>query len=331
MIETNRDGSVLFLSCDLQNSTQFKQSSAAAAHQEWVPTFLAFYNEFPAALGEIIADRFPYLTGQLTLWKAVGDELIFTCRLIAESQCCDAIDAWVAAMDRFESNVLQKTPMTLKGGAFLATVPFPDRQVAIPRRDVETGSELDAEKLNESILARDVDPADYLLDYVGPSIDTGFRILKFAAHRYFVMTVDVAHLVFAHSVASDIPRDAYFLGTHRLKGVWEGRPYPVFALARELGDIPSQALALALGASDLVDDEYPSCPATNAVDALVAYRHSPSWPGVVHLDAARDDEFAADPRVVAQRIHLNRLQDDSEKPLVTGDAGEGDIDRLPLT
>jgi hypothetical protein len=232
----NRDGSILFLSCDLENSTQFKQSLTDG----WIATFLAFYTEFPSLLATQITDACAALQDRLSLWKAVGDELIFSVRIQSEQECSDAVDAWLATMLAFESQyLLRKTPMTLKGGAFLATVPSPDRRVAIPRtvQMVDDRSQLDAEALNEARL-NGADPSEqfaakFSADFVGPSIDTGFRVLSYASRRYFVLTVEVAHVLFKHysdQVWND--RRAYLVGTKILKGVWSGRPYPVFALAR---------------------------------------------------------------------------------------------------
>jgi hypothetical protein len=79
----------------------------------------------------------------------------------------------------------------------------------------------------------------------------------------FVLTVEVAHLVFKHynDDKTKRGRQAYLLGTHSLKGVWGGRPYPVFAISRPLeAPTPEQLLAKAFGDGDnpgLVTDEYP--------------------------------------------------------------------------
>jgi hypothetical protein len=194
----NQDGSILFLSCDLQNSTQFKQKSAS---KEWIATFLAFYTEFPALLSTEIAGSCPSLQDRLLLWKAIGDELIFSVRIQSERECSDAVDVWLAAMLAFEkAHLLVKTPMTLKGGAFLATVPSPDRRVAIPRTVGRADrSQLDPEAMNESTLNEAIDEDEFTgrfaMDFVGPSIDTGFRVLKFASRRYFVLTAEVAHVL----------------------------------------------------------------------------------------------------------------------------------------
>jgi hypothetical protein len=316
----NQDGSILFLSCDLQNSTQFKQKSADG----WVATFLAFYSEFPALLATKVTESYPVLRDRLSLWKAIGDELIFSIRIQSEQECSDAIDAWLATMLTFESqHLLRKTPMTLKGGAFLATVPAPDRRVAIPRtvQISDGGSQLDAESVNEATL-NGADPSgdfaiNFAMDFVGPSIDTGFRVLKFASRRYFVLTVEVAHLLFKHyndQVRSD--RRAYLLGTHVLKGVWNSQPYPLFALARDLeAPTPAQSLAVAFGNSPLITDEYPSCKPSDVLEAVAAYRAAEGWQGAVHVPDAHDTGFQQHPVGTEVRRILDGLIDTSEDPV----------------
>lgn len=312
----NQDGSILFLSCDLQNSTQFKQKSVDG----WIATFLAFYSEFPSLLATKITDSYPDLRDRLSLWKAIGDELIFSVRLQSEKECSDAIDAWLATMLMFETqHLLGKTPMTLKGGAFLATVPSPDRRVAIPRtvQIVDDRSQRDAEATNEATLNNAEASGDFAMDFVGPSIDTGFRVLKFASRRYFVLTVEVAHLLFKHysdGVQGD--RRAYLLGTHVLKGVWSGQPYPVFALARELEKpTPAQSLAAAFDNSALITDEYPSCKPHDALEAIAAYRGSDGWQGAVHVPNAHDGSFRKHPVGADVRKRLDDLIDTSEDRL----------------
>jgi hypothetical protein len=337
----NQDGSILFLSCDLQNSTQFKQKSADA----WVATFLAFYSEFPSLLATRVTESYPDLRDRLSLWKAIGDELIFSVRIQSEQECSDAIDAWMETMLEFEiQHLLDKTPMTLKGGAFLATVPSPDRRVAIPRtvQISDGGSQLDAEETNEATLNAAETVGDFAInfamDFVGPSIDTGFRVLKFAARSYFVLTVEVAHLLFKHynDDKTKRGRQAYLLGTHSLKGVWGGRPYPVFAISRPLeAPTPEQLLAKAFGDGDnpgLVTDEYPHRTPSEVLAAIEAYRSAEGWQGAVHAPDAHEPDFKQHQAVIDVRQYLDNLNDTSEDPLnQSEDQGEENLvdDDLP--
>ncbi|MGU3652854.1 hypothetical protein [Mycolicibacterium sp. A43C] len=325
----NRDGSILFLSCDLQNSTQFKQSE----ENDWIKTFLAFYTEFPSILSAEVAKSCSGLSGRLSLWKAIGDELIFSVLIDSEQECSDAVDVWLAAMLAFEhQHLLSKTPMTLKGGAFLATVPAPDRRVAIPRtvRAKEDESQRDAEAANEETLneAPEEGAVEFAMDFVGPSIDTGFRVLKYATRRYFALTVEVAHLLFKHySDQEQRERRAHLVGTHVLKGVWGGKPYPVFALERELGEtVPSQALAAAFDDSTLITDEYPSRKPSDVLEAISTYRTATGWKGAVHTPDAHAAVFQNHQPAVDMRSRLdNDFFDTSEDSLVAEvDPGEED-------
>lgn len=326
----NHDGSILFLSCDLQNSTQFKQKSE---NKDWVATFLAFYTEFPALLSTKIASACPALQGRLRLWKAIGDELIFSIRIRSERECSDAIDVWLAAMRAFETeHLVGKTLMTLKGGAFLATVPSPDRRVAIPRAVGSADrSQLDAEAVNEQTLNYATDEnafaAEFAMDFVGPSIDTGFRVLKYASRRYFVLTVEAAHILFKHYSNEEMDhRHAYLVGTHELKGVWGGQPYPVFAVARDLGQqVPAQALALAFEDTARITDEHPHCKPHDVLAAIAAYRDDKDWRGAVFVPDAVWAGFQDHSAAVDARNRLDGLIDTSEDRLdVSDDPGTED-------
>ena len=236
-------------------------------------------------------------------------------------------------------HLLEKTPMTLKGGAFLATVLSPDRRVAIPRTVQISGggSQLDVEKTNEATLNSADATSDFAIsfamDFVGPSIDTGFRVLEFAARGYFVLTVEVAHLLFKHYIDDSTKSDrrAYLLGTHSLKGVWGGRHYPVFAIARTLeAPTPEQLLARAFGDGDnpgLVTDEYPHRTPGEVLEAIEAYRSADAWQGAVHVPGAQEPLFALHQPVIDTRWYLDNLTDTSEESFDNNE-DQGDEDSV---
>ena len=73
-----------------------------------------------------------------------------------------------------------------------------------------------------------------LRDYVGPSIDTGFRLGAFSSSRKCILSIDLAYLL-SHvsgnltSVDPPLKHFTYFYeGKHVLKGVNNGSPYPIF-------------------------------------------------------------------------------------------------------
>ena len=161
--------SLLFLSCDIVGSTRFKQSMAL-----WQKTFLTFYREFPQVLGDLTAEA--NFEPDFMLWKPVGDELIFTVHVRDEAEIFHAVRLWLEAMDKYERESLEDTPLATKGGAFIATFPGPDSESSIPRNPTIETSDKGVFELNAEALASRSD--DYMYDYFGPSIDTGFRVFS---------------------------------------------------------------------------------------------------------------------------------------------------------
>ncbi len=67
------------------------------------------------------------------------------------------------------------------------------------------------------------------VDYIGPSIDTGFRLSSYSSGRKFVVSVDVAYFLSMTQIAGEVERhDLYYDGAASLKGVIGGSNYPIF-------------------------------------------------------------------------------------------------------
>ncbi|RRD61349.1 hypothetical protein [Leucobacter sp. OH1287] len=242
--------SVLFLSADLVGSTDYKQK-----HTGWQRVFLSFYHEFPEKIeqakeellsAELKNEDERYIP-EFKLWKAVGDELIFEVHINHERTAVNAVRIWLSALSIYEQNVLSDNDtktLALKGSGFIATFPGPDSESTIPRRiDKETKeSDEDVVTINDERLRGKRAYTKYHYDYFGPSIDTGFRIASKASHRYFTISVEVAlclALTAYDATASQKPiwlhelKDLVYHGEIVFKGVWSGRPYPLFAIDRQ--------------------------------------------------------------------------------------------------
>ncbi|WP_285026094.1 hypothetical protein [Plantibacter sp. ME-Dv--P-122b] len=230
-------------------STSYKQAKPG-----WQKIFLSFYREFPQFLVE--ADRrrsaIDGLETGFSLWKAVGDELIFEVDVKTELAVGRAVRVWLDAISFYERDVLSDVSLALKGGAFIATFPGPDSESTIPRQPTIEQSADSVVRLNDKALSGTRTPSKYLYDYFGPSIDTGFRVYSLSTQRNFTLSIEVAWAmaVSAHGEAADPdnPRlhavdDFAFLGGHFLKGVWGGRDYPVFAIDRHYHDPVNKAMA----------------------------------------------------------------------------------------
>lgn len=284
--------SKLFLSVDLTGSTAFKQRPFDP-QSPWQKVFLHFYREFPQVLhqqqqGDLAAGLV------FELWKAVGDELLFTCEVRSERDVFNAVRLWIKAMSKFTATGLDGyTSLGVKGAAFLGTFPGPDHESTIPRRPDIEESGRDVLVLNEeAVTAEKRESEKYLFDYFGPSIDTGFRIASQSRPRYLPISLEVAYALSVvqnhHNADEDQYRspDLKLLDSIELKGVWGGRQYPVFALDLQYRDPIHVALA------ELRSERYDN----GAILKLCksAY-HSAGWPCRMYLPDAINEDFKALP------------------------------------
>lgn len=291
----------LFLSCDLIGSTAYKQRRSHHPQAPWQKVFLQFYWEFPQQLRLLQSDKAhrDARNLQFTLWKAVGDELLFTCDVRCETDVYAAVRLWVATMQEYASKSLSDkliaagdgARLGVKGGAFIATFPGPDSESSIPRRPDIDRTGRDVVDLNNDALSGTRNPDDYLYDYFGPSIDTGFRLFHESKSRYFTLSVEVAYVLATLHVARGRRRRAsddlvLRLGAE-LKGVWGGRTYPVFALDLESEDHIHRAFAVF---------EPPRDGVARVLDLCRACYHSANWPFHVYLpEARRNSPFLVPP------------------------------------
>ncbi|MEN0083163.1 MAG: hypothetical protein AAGC66_00210 [Leifsonia sp.] len=280
---------MLFLSADLVGSTQYKQKGAG-----WQTIFLSFYREFPQFLANANRTALETYgsTSEFTLWKAIGDELIFEVVVKDEYEVSRAVRVWLQAITAYEEQSLSEEGLALKAGAFIATFPGPDSESTIPRSPGSEVSDAPVILLNDKALAHAGrrQHSKYQYDYFGPSIDTGFRVVTTASRRYFTMTIEVAwalamaaHLRQA-ALESDSPHtvtDVVFRGSQVLKGVWKGREYPVFAIDRECADPVNRAVAK-LGGPELDAMKIIEvCDACSAED----------WPFGIYLPNSTQEKF----------------------------------------
>lgn len=223
--------SELFLSCDLVGSTSYKQKIAG-----WQDGFLAFYRQFSQKVGDVQGEMGTDLS--FDLWKPVGDELIFTVRVREEHDVYWALRVWLESMLRYDATLAKDTTMSTKGGAFIATFLGLDSESAIPRNPQSETSDKPSVLLNDVALGGKRNHTKYLYDYFGPSIDTGFRITSGCTPRYFTLSVETAwaFLLAARDDKDLVNTDMEFLGTRALKGVSDGREYPLFAIDRRCSD-----------------------------------------------------------------------------------------------
>jgi hypothetical protein len=249
----------IFLSVDIVGSTAFKQAakdrslSGGARDVEpppaepWFSPIAQFYRGIERTFAKEwaicveLSDKVSWPTGAAPeLWKSVGDELIYTKLLTDHREALTTVNAWMKTVDSYRARLKdQFKTLDLKSTAWIAGFPVHNAEV-IFRSSAQgfrdTKDEDDEVFSNLSLLHEfytSEDNRSLTRDYIGPAIDTGFRLSELSTPRRFVISVELA-LMLVHAVRTQPHQYAYetlrffFEGRHSLKGVFGGTPYPVF-------------------------------------------------------------------------------------------------------
>ena len=260
----------LFMSVDITGSTQFKQllshphrKSASTTKDDgedgipaepWLSPILEFYEQISTIFGEQwkavakhVADEADDcdMGDRPTVWKAVGDELIFSKVLTDHRQAYMSVLAWLRTVQDYRVRIKEHSgSLDLKCAAWIAGFPINNAEVILDHQSPagltgpDDGDYIlgNLSRLHEYSQRAQGDGASGkggIRDFIGPSMDTGFRVASVASTRRFVLSADLAFML-AHA-AGNLPStwpaehlQFYYEGRKDLKGVTNGTPYPVF-------------------------------------------------------------------------------------------------------
>ena len=201
----------LFLSVDMVGSTEFKARFTGQGAEGWLATFKAFFTNFPLMVAGQIG--FEFLdddhTPDIGVWKVMGDEVVFTVEPKTPEELTSILLALLRTMRMYEEKHFRELPLRLKGTAWLADVNGSNIEIVIPELSSGQGAHL---------------------DFIGPDIDLGFRIAKFARPATIVISLDVLEVILRARNGGTTA--LYLAGREPLKGVLFGYPYPVVWLLR---------------------------------------------------------------------------------------------------
>lgn len=206
----------LFLSVDMVGSTQFKARFTGQGSQGWLETFRTFFCNFPLMLAGQTGFEFidSKSTPAIDVWKAMGDEVIFVSEPASAEEATSMLRALLRTMTLYERKYFERLPLRLKGTAWLAE--FGDHNIELDIAELSSG---DGERH---------------IDYIGPDVDLGFRLSKFARASSLVVSLDLVEQLLGAANADAL--SLHLLGAEELKGVLFGRPYPiVWAVDAEAG------------------------------------------------------------------------------------------------
>lgn len=201
----------LFLSADIVNSTALKQEFRQRDSESWIEVAHGFYTGLPSVFKAAIDRTTPPQESTVKtspeLWKALGDELIFVAEVHRMEDLPPILEAFRATIQEWNRNFEAKG-ISIKGAAWLAGFPV----------------------MNSAILGDDVDH----LDFLGLSMDVGFRLGQHASPRRLVLGVELAYVIAI--LESPLVGELRYDDSWVLKGVLRDRPYPILSLDCFVGD-----------------------------------------------------------------------------------------------
>lgn len=195
-----------FLSVDIDNSSALKQPHT----KSWYRIFYLFFNDFRESFLKKYSNK---EVEKPTVWKNLGDEIIFQVELNEYDHIRNHIKNFFDSIREFN------TKMSCKGTIWLAEFPVYNMRI-------DTQKHFNANKTEDD---HDNSPT---YDYIGKSMDAGFRLSKFATHEKLVLSVEVMFM-FACVMNRDVLPSSQdwcirINSTEILKGVYGDAPYPIF-------------------------------------------------------------------------------------------------------
>ena len=238
----------LFLSADIIGSTALKQSKLGVsdgnvAGTVWFTAIQGFYFEakqkFQAAWGRAksaSADE-GYFGPAPELWKTIGDEVLFTKLITDHRQVAITLQCWMETLESIRGFLSkEKRRLGVKSTAWIAGFSYRNKEVVLSGEAFSSDGLIDDYySENGKILNKYYtdSKSNVNIDYIGPHIDTGFRLTGHATARKFIVSLDVAYIMSLTSQTKSSPIEAINLrydGQVFLKGVLGGTSYPLFWL-----------------------------------------------------------------------------------------------------
>lgn len=206
-----RSGVYVFFSFDLVNSTQFKISYA----DSWPLIVTRFYDLVAAE----VSTRFT----SAILWKYVGDEVLYYKLLHSRKDLHALLPTAYAVLNSVIASLHQLNPETRPILSVKSTLWIAEAEY-LPPSSAET-----ARLTKRNIItspSRIPEAKDR--DFLGPDIDAGFRIAKHVERKRLIISAHLAAALYRERAqCSYIEKQLRIVSYESLKGVWNGRHYPI--------------------------------------------------------------------------------------------------------
>lgn len=229
MVEETR---YLFASFDLCNSTNIKRQSSF-----WPSIIFKFYNSIENARIEA-PEHYPSNSVAFSVWKAIGDEVLLYTRLRDDSDIEKSLNTILVmkfivdgAMDMYMSclqDIQYGTMPSCRGKHAKVTLWTAKTTTRMPT------STFDLQELPKGNIILKIFGTT---DFIGPDIDYGFRISKFATQTNIAMSPDIADVATFIKARQHMELfDRYEVKKivdAELKGISDGARIPVMGLCEK--------------------------------------------------------------------------------------------------
>ena len=216
-VETVRSESktVMFMSSDIVRSTAFKETHQGTEERpDWLEPFEAFFRELPLVLMGQVARTFKeaeVLPKEVGVWRVSGDEIVFSAEPRSADEALLLTEAFYRMVVSYDARLFERWPLRLRGCCWAARCPGRNIEIEIP----------------EMASARRRGGGTYY-EYLGPDVDTGFRIAGYADAGRVMVSLNLAEAL--ANVPDQRGLRFHYVGREPLKGVFGGRPYPLFLI-----------------------------------------------------------------------------------------------------
>ena len=305
----------LFLSVDVAGSTAFKFSNNlsngskedGSTSKGWFETIRKFYVLFHSSFLNNVSnflEENAELT-QVELWKALGDELIYRVTVDDRHFTAKVIKAFIDAMHHTRRVVrAQNNGLDLKASAWVAD--FPARN-----------AEISLDGLQSSLHSNKESQQHPAPDYIGPSMDAGFRLGKVASRRKMSLSVELSLiLASAQSEKRSYPFIFGYDGKEDFKGVLGGDGYPTIWI--DVEDDEKQRESNRRESAML--QRQPEVPAEVVLDFCRSFIGASHWMEFPYLKKENGDPFCNIPSSHIEYTRCQTLTEEAEATLYAEEA-----------
>lgn len=210
----------IFFSFDLVGSTKFKTEENTK--KVWPHVIFRFY--------ELIYNELKNKIPQVLVWKYLGDEVLLyiSIRDFESNSIIYTIPSVVFTVQlkvaKDIQDIFETKKLDIKSTIWIAGTQTVKSKV-FNRSDIPELDECYKNLKMTLPLGNQMQ-----VDFLGPDMDTGFRVAKFAYHHKVVLSADFAYLLYRMKKPRNqkgIDEQLKIVAFETLKGVWDNKYYPI--------------------------------------------------------------------------------------------------------